>query len=109
MRPILPILTAVAAAAVLTPAEAGAQQPPAEATGGWNSPAALDLIARGRAKRQDGFVDPTFTSYSAQARGYVYFFVDREDRPDNALVKTDQIIITKLFVIQLITILAFDR
>lgn len=93
MRPILRILLilTVAAGSILPPAEANGQQPPAEADGGWNSPAVLDLIARGRAKRQDGFVDPTFTSYSAQARGYVYFFVDREDRPDNALVKTDQV------------------
>jgi hypothetical protein len=35
--------------------------------------------------------DPDFRSYSAQARGYVHFFLDREDTGERILVKTDQI------------------
>ena len=36
-------------------------------------------------------VDSTFQSYHATARGYVYFFFDRPDRPDRTLVKADQV------------------
>ncbi len=34
---------------------------------------------------------PTFRSYSSTARGYVYFYLDREDTGERILVKTDQI------------------
>ena len=33
----------------------------------------------------------TLASYRAEARGYVYFFVDRPDEPEHVLVKADQV------------------
>ena len=45
----------------------------------------------GRDRRQETSADPDFRSYSAQARGFVYFYIDREDQPKNTLIKTDQI------------------
>lgn len=90
MRASLILLTASLAAGLPSPG-GFAQETPPPAREGWNATPVLSLVARGRAKRQGAFADPEFRSYSAQARGYVYFFVDREDRPDNALVKTDQI------------------
>ncbi len=63
----------------------------AEASGDWNTPRVLDLVERARSLRRDAVVDSTFRSYQAQARGYVYFFVDRPDSEDHVLVKADQV------------------
>jgi hypothetical protein len=57
----------------------------------WNSPRALELIGSARALRHTTVQDPAFHSYSCQARGYVHFFLDREDTGERILVKTDQI------------------
>ncbi|MFC1661090.1 hypothetical protein ACFL3S_06495, partial [Gemmatimonadota bacterium] len=57
----------------------------------WNSPRALALVEGARQVRQGLVQDPDFRSYSSQARGYVYFFLDREDTGERILVKTDQI------------------
>jgi hypothetical protein len=57
----------------------------------WNSPRALELIREARELRQGNTQDPDFRSYSSQARGYVHFFLDREDTGERILVKTDQI------------------
>jgi len=57
----------------------------------WNSSRALELMDRARALRQGSFQDPEFRSYSSQARGYVYFFLEREDTDERVLVKTDQL------------------
>ncbi len=57
----------------------------------WNSERALELIALARSLRHDMSVDPEFRSYSAEARGYVYYFLDRADTHERTLVKTDQI------------------
>lgn len=57
----------------------------------WNSPRALTLISRARDLRHSSILDPEFQSYSSQARGYVHFFLDREDTGERILVKTDQI------------------
>lgn len=58
---------------------------------GWNSERALELIALARSLRNETSVDPAFRSYSAEARGYVYYFLDRADTNERTLVKTDQI------------------
>lgn len=58
---------------------------------GWNGPRALELVADARRLRHSIQTDPDFQSYSAQARGYVYFFLEREDTGERILVKTDQI------------------
>ncbi len=57
----------------------------------WNSERALELIALARSLRHETSVDPAFRSYSAEARGYVYYFLDRADTNERTLVKTDQI------------------
>jgi hypothetical protein len=57
----------------------------------WNAPRTLDLVDEARMVRQSMTRDPGLRSYSAQARGYVYFFFDREDTGERILVKTDQI------------------
>ena len=67
-------------------APAWAQSPQA-----WNSERALALVARARAARQSSVVDGEMRTYSAQARGYVYFFMDRPGSPQPTLVKADQV------------------
>jgi hypothetical protein len=57
----------------------------------WNSSRALELIGKARELRHTTVRDPDFQSYSAQARGYVHFFIEREDTGERILVKTDQI------------------
>jgi len=57
----------------------------------WNSPRALELIQAARELRHVTVQDPDFQSYSSQARGYVHFFLEREDTGERILVKTDQI------------------
>jgi len=57
----------------------------------WNHPRVLGLIEEARQLRQSFTTDSTLRSYKAQARGYVYFFLDREDTGERILVKTDQI------------------
>ena len=57
----------------------------------WNSSRVLVLIEAARELRQGVTGDPTLRSYSSQARGYVYFYLDREDTGERILVKTDQI------------------
>lgn len=64
---------------------------PAAAQQGWNAPAALELVSRARAQRQSARGDSAFQSYSADARGYVYFYLDPADGGEPTLVKTDQV------------------
>lgn len=60
-------------------------------TSQWNSPEVRELISRARAMRQAVVVDDSMRSYQADARGYVYFFLDRAGSEETNLVKTDQI------------------
>jgi hypothetical protein len=57
----------------------------------WNHPRALELISQARDVRQGLVQDSSLQSYSSNARGYVYFYLDREDTGERILVKTDQI------------------
>ncbi len=57
----------------------------------WNDARTLRLVEDARRLRQSFTTDSTLRSYSADARGYVYFFLDREDTGERILVKTDQI------------------
>jgi len=57
----------------------------------WNSPRALELITRAREVRRGNVGDSALHAYSARARGFVYFFLDREDPGERILVKADQI------------------
>lgn len=57
----------------------------------WNGPRALELIDRARSERQAVRTDADFSTYRAEAQGFVYFFVDRPDTDEKTLVKTDQV------------------
>ena len=48
-------------------------------------------MSRARAVRQRAAVDSAFRSYSADARGFVYFLLDQEGTSDRTLIKADQI------------------
>ncbi len=58
---------------------------------GWNAPEVQELVRRARATRQEPVTDTAFHSYRADARGFVYFFLDRADSDERTLVKADQI------------------
>ncbi len=49
------------------------------------------MLREGREVRRGAVQDSSFQSYSSQARGYVYFFLDRRDTQERILVKTDQV------------------
>ena len=74
---------ALALAAVAGPA-------PAQ-EGGWNSPRAMELIQRAQERRQVALSDTGMVDYQADARGYIYFYLDRRDTGERTLVKTDQV------------------
>jgi len=57
----------------------------------WNTPRALELVARARERRHSNVVDSAFQSYQSSARGYVYFFFERPDSEQRTLVKADQV------------------
>lgn len=71
-------------AALLAPAALAAQ---AE----WDSPRALELVQRAQVRRQQTQADTGMADYQADARGYVYFYLDRSDTGERNLVKTDQV------------------
>lgn len=58
---------------------------------GWNDERVLDLVRRARLERRSTLVDSAFQAYQAEARGHVYFFIDRPDSDERTLVKADQI------------------
>ena len=64
---------------------------PLAAQDGWNDDRALDLVRRARAVRQTTITEQGLQSYAADARGYVYFFVDQEGTEERSLVRTDQV------------------
>lgn len=63
----------------------------ASPVGGWDGPRALELVERARQVRQEQAVDSAMFSYRADARGFVYFFLDRTDDGERTLVKADQV------------------
>ncbi len=65
--------------------------PPPSQASEWNGPRVLDMIREARDVRQRLIQDSTLHSYSSEARGYVYFYIDRRDTGERILVKTDQI------------------
>ena len=68
-----------------------AQTPDERGRGGWNDRPVLELLERARDARQAAVVHSTLRSYRAEARGYVYFFVDRPGSDQHILVKADQV------------------
>jgi len=63
----------------------------AQDEGDWNSPRALELVQRAQERRQVALSDTGMVDYQADARGYVYFYLDRRDTGERSLVKTDQV------------------
>lgn len=72
---------------LLAPAPLEAQSPAPE----WGDERALELVRRAQQKRTEAIADTALQSYRADARGRVYFYLDREDRGERNLVKTDQL------------------
>ena len=66
---------------------AGNAQVPSE----WNGERVLELVQQARSLRQATAIDSAFQAYQADARGYMYFFIDRTDSDERTLVKTDQV------------------
>lgn len=71
----------------LPPAAPAAAQAPAA----WNGPRALELVERARIRREQPRADSLLRDYTADAGGWVYFYLDRRDSDERTLVKTDQI------------------
>ncbi|HEX9938091.1 MAG TPA: hypothetical protein VGB15_13245 [Longimicrobium sp.] len=78
------LLRAAALAAVMV-SPAAAQEP------AWNTPRALDLVQRAQTRRTQALTDTGMVDYQADARGYIYFYLDRRDINERTLVKTDQV------------------
>lgn len=68
-----------------------AAQEPAPGEAGWGGARAQEIVARAQARRAETATDTGLVSYQADARGYVYFFLDRGDTDERTLVKTDQV------------------
>jgi hypothetical protein len=87
------IFAALVAAASLAPGAARAQAP-AE---GWNGQRALELIGRARDRRSLALADTGMMDYQADARGFIYFYLDRPGSAERSLVKTDQVALDVLW------------
>ncbi|HEX2076746.1 MAG TPA: hypothetical protein VHG08_03525 [Longimicrobium sp.] len=83
-RTLMP--AALALAALAGPAAAAAQD-----DGAWNSARALEIVQRAQERRQVALSDTGMVDYQADARGYIYFYLDRRDTGERTLVKTDQV------------------
>lgn len=57
----------------------------------WDSPRVLQLVERAREARRALPSDSSLRSYRADARGFVYFFLERPDAEERTLVKADQV------------------
>jgi hypothetical protein len=77
-------------AAFLLALPLAAQEPPAREAG-WDDARVMELVRRAQARRAETVADTALASYQADARGYVYFYLDRRDTGDRTLVKTDQV------------------
>lgn len=69
---------------------AGASPVSAQQASSWDDLRVLELLERGTATRQAAALDG-LRAYTADARGYVYFFLDRQAGEERNLVKTDQL------------------
>jgi len=84
--------TRAALAALLTLVLGGARVPlSAQTEEKWNDDRVLELVRRARLLRRSTVVDTALRAYHAEARGYVYFFIDRPDSDEQTLVKADQV------------------
>lgn len=80
-----------ASAALLLAALAALPAAAQQAEGPWNTPRALELIQHAQERRTQSLSDTGMVDYQAEARGYIYFYLDRRDIGERTLVKTDQV------------------
>jgi hypothetical protein len=73
------------------PAGAGAQVAAPPVGEGWDGERALELVRRAQSRRSVALEDTAVENYSADARAFVYFYLDREDTGERNLIKTDQV------------------
>ena len=59
--------------------------------GEWDSARVLRMVEDARLRRALPYEDSALRSYSADAEGYVYFYLDRESADELTLVKVDQV------------------
>jgi hypothetical protein len=78
----------LAALLVVAPLPAQSRQP--AAGGGWNDGRVMELVERGRARRQAPLADETLRNYRALAEGSIYFYID-PDAADPVLMRADQV------------------
>ena len=84
-------MRAVALAAGVSLALAtGVSPASAQQASSWDDLRVLELVERATATRQAAVMDG-LRAYTADARGYVYFFLDRQTGEERNLVKTDQL------------------
>ena len=81
------------ASGILWPLGGSAQTTPED----WDGERALELVQRAQQRRTEAFSDTGLVNYSADARIYVYFYLDREDTGERTLVKTDQLALEVLW------------
>ncbi|HEX8690867.1 MAG TPA: hypothetical protein VF746_00385 [Longimicrobium sp.] len=89
--------TTLALAAALAAALFGPPAPAQEGDGGWNAARALDLVRRAQERRAVALSDTGLVDYQADARGFIYFYLDRRDIDERTLVKTDQVALEVLW------------
>ncbi|CAN5630717.1 hypothetical protein BH23GEM6_BH23GEM6_04050 [soil metagenome] len=58
---------------------------------GWDGERPLELIRRAQDRRATTLEDTALLNYSADARAFLYFYLDREDTGERNLIKTDQV------------------
>jgi hypothetical protein len=85
LAPTLALSVATAAA------QEGLGSAGSSAAAGWNTERSLELVQRAQLLRAQTQRDTALFSYQSDARGYVYFYLDREDTGERNLVKTDQV------------------
>lgn len=85
------VLLAGATVLAACPTLVAAQAPERGTPPSWNDARVLNLVERARERRSSNSVDESFRTYQADARGYVYFYIDRPDEVDHVLVKADQV------------------
>ncbi|MEX2571661.1 MAG: hypothetical protein WD737_10170 [Gemmatimonadota bacterium] len=57
----------------------------------WNNPRTMELVRQAIDRRTTQSVDSTLQTYTADARGYVYFMLDAPQLERQTLVRTDQV------------------
>jgi hypothetical protein len=72
-------------AAAVPPSAAQAQED------GWDGTRVLEMVRRAQERRAESLVDTGLVDYQADARGYIYYYLDRTDVDERTLVKTDQV------------------